>query len=200
MEGHYDEALTEFRKLENNPAYFKLIPYYQVQINFAKGSYQEVLDQGAPLLAKAPDDRKIRTGAHHGHLLLPIGAQYSRPTDLIDKYFKGKEISRADCYVAGFCYEKLTGPIWPFSGMKISPAERCYLSGHLLSAWFALYEEGEKQKGLQAFQHASEMKFNPKIRQDALFQYAKAAYELDYSPFNESIKALDKYIAEYPGS
>ncbi len=59
-------------------------------------------------------------------------------------------------------------------------------------------KKGEKQKGLLAFQHASEMKFDAKIKQDALFQYAKAAYELDYSPFNESIKALDKYIAEYP--
>ncbi|MCX6221976.1 MAG: tetratricopeptide repeat protein [Bacteroidia bacterium] len=26
LEGHYDEALAEFSKLENNPAYFKLIP------------------------------------------------------------------------------------------------------------------------------------------------------------------------------
>ena len=59
-------------------------------------------------------------------------------------------------------------------------------------------KKGDKKKGLLAFQHASEMKFDPKIRQDALFQYAKATYELDYSPFNESIKALDKYIAEYP--
>ena len=198
MEGHYDEALTEFRKLENNPAYFKLIPYYQVQINFAKGSYQEVLDQGAPLLAKAPDDRKFELAR-----IMAISCyqleQYSRPTDLIDKYFKGKEISRADCYVAGFCYEKIDRTDLAIQWYEKSVQLKDAISQGTYYQLGSLYmKKGEKQKGLQAFQHASEMKFNPKIRQDALFQYAKAAYELDYSPFNESIKALDKYIAEYP--
>lgn len=32
------------------------------------------------------------------------------------------------------------------------------------------------------------------------FQYAKITYELDYSPFNEAIKAFDRYITEYPNS
>jgi len=198
LEGHYDESLAEFSKLENNPAYFKLIPYYQVQINFAKGSYQEVLAQGAPLLAKAPDDRKFELAR-----IMVISCyqleQYKQATDLIDKYFKGKEISRADCYVAGFCYEKIDRADLAIQWYEKSVQLKDAISQGTYYQLGSLYmKKGEKQKGLQAFQHASEMKFNPKIRQDALFQYAKAAYELDYSPFNESIKALDKYIAEYP--
>ncbi|MCK9641510.1 MAG: tetratricopeptide repeat protein [Prolixibacteraceae bacterium] len=198
LEGHYDEAIAEFSKLENNPAYFKLIPYYQVQINFAKGSYQEVLNQGAPLLAKAPDDRKFEVARIMVSSFYQL-EQYQQAADLIDRYFKGKEISRADCYVAGFCYEKIgradLAIQWYEKSVQLNDA---IAQGTYYQLGSLYMKRGDKQKGLQAFQHASEMKFNPKIRQDALFQYAKAAYELDYSPFNESIKALDKYIAEYP--
>ena len=44
------------------------------------------------------------------------------------------------------------------------------------------------------------MDFNDKIKEDALFSYAKLTYELSYSPFNETIKAFDKYISLYPNS
>ncbi len=44
------------------------------------------------------------------------------------------------------------------------------------------------------------MEFDAKIKEDALFNYAKLTYELSYSPFNETIKAFDKYITLYPNS
>ena len=41
---------------------------------------------------------------------------------------------------------------------------------------------------------------NEKIREDALFNYAKLTYELSYSPFGEAILAFNQYIELYPGS
>ncbi len=198
LEGHYDESLAEFKKLENTPVYFKIIPYYQVQIAFAKGNYEDVLAQGVPLLAKAPEDRKFELARILVTSYYKL-EQYDSATALIDKYFKGKELSRADCYVAGYCQEKSGNPNVAIQWYEKSVQMQDAISQGAYYQLGSLYmKKGDKQKGLLAFQHASEMKFNPKIRQDALFQYAKATYELDYSPFNESIKALDKYIAEYP--
>lgn len=198
LEGHYDESLVEFKKLENTPVYFKIIPYYQVQIAFAKGKYDDVIAQGVPLLAKAPDDRKFELARILVTSYYQL-EQYDSATELVDKYFKNKEVSRADCYVAGFCEEKSGRPDLAISWYEKSIQQKDAISQGTYYQLGALYmKNGDKQKGLLAFQHASEMKFDAKIRKDALFQYAKAAYELDYSPFNESIKALDKYIAEYP--
>ena len=198
LEGKYDESLAEFKKLENTPVYFKLIPYYQVQIFFAKGQYDQVIEQGVPLLAKAPEDRKFELA----RILATSYYQqqeYVSATELIDKYFKNKEVSRADCYIAGFCEEKSGQPDLAIQWYEKSVQKSDAISQGTYYQLGGLYmKKGDKKKGLLAFQHASEMKFDPKIRQDALFQYAKATYELDYSPFNESIKALDKYIAEYP--
>src|SRR5665811_1909155 len=58
----------------------------------------------------------------------------------------------------------------------------------------------DKNKARQAFEAASGFDFDPKIKEDALFNYAKLTYELSYSPFNETIKAFDKYISLYPSS
>ena len=59
LEGQYDDALAEMNKLENTPVYFKLIPYYQIQVLSPEGKYEEVIAQGVPLLAKAPEERKF---------------------------------------------------------------------------------------------------------------------------------------------
>ena len=198
QEGNYDEALAEFKKLENTPVYFKIIPYYQVQIAFAKNLFEDVVKQGVPLLAKASDDRKFEVARILATSYYQL-QQFDLATELIDKYFKGKDISRADCYVAGFCLEKSGKSDAAIQWYEKSVQQKDAISQGTYYQLGSLYmKRGDKQKGLQAFQQASEMKFDPKIRQDALFQYAKATYELDYSPFNESIKALDKYIAEYP--
>jgi TolA-binding protein len=58
----------------------------------------------------------------------------------------------------------------------------------------------DKNKARQAFEAAAEFDFDAKIKEDALFNYAKITYELSYSPFNETIKAFDKYISLYPNS
>src|SRR5690606_12808625 len=58
----------------------------------------------------------------------------------------------------------------------------------------------EKEKAKMAYDAASKLDFNEKIKEDALFNYAKLTYELSYSPFNETIKAFDKYIELYPNS
>ncbi len=198
QEALYDEAESEFKKLENTPVYFKVVPYYLVQIAFAKGLYDDVLKQGVPLLAKSPEERKFELARILVTSYYQL-QQYDQATDLIDKYFKNNEINREDCYVAGFCEEKSGKPETAIQWYEKSIQQQDAIAQGTYYQLGALYmKKGEKQKGLLAFQHASEMKFDSKIRQDALFQYAKATYELDYSPFNESIKALDRYIAEYP--
>ncbi|MCE1198735.1 MAG: tetratricopeptide repeat protein [Marinilabiliales bacterium] len=199
-EGKYDEALAELEKLQNTPVYFKFIPYYQMQIAFAKGQYNEVAEQGIPLLARAPEDRKFELARIVVTALYRL-ERYEEAIGILEKYFPGKEVSRADCYVAGYCYEKGDRPEQAISWYEKSIQQKDAISQGTYYQLGGLYmKKGDKQKGLMAFQHASEMKFDAKIRQDALFQYAKATYELDYSPFNESIRAFDRYIAEYPNA
>ena len=51
-----------------------------------------------------------------------------------------------------------------------------------------------------AFSSAAKMDFDPEIQEDALFNSALLTYELDYSPFNEAVQALNEYLDKYPNS
>ena len=44
------------------------------------------------------------------------------------------------------------------------------------------------------------MDFDPKIKEDALYSYAKLCYELSFAPYNDAVVAFQKYITTYPTS
>ena len=50
------------------------------------------------------------------------------------------------------------------------------------------------------FLQASKMDYDPKIKEDALFNYAKLSYELNANPYNESIRSFEDYLVKYPKS
>ena len=61
-------------------------------------------------------------------------------------------------------------------------------------------KRNDKKKAQLAFSAASGMSYDKTIQEEALFNFAKLAYENSYSPFGEGIEALHNYIETYPGS
>lgn len=57
---------------------------------------------------------------------------------------------------------------------------------------------GRKADARSMFQQAAAMDFDAKVKEDALFQYAKLSYELNSNPYNESIRSLEEYLVKYP--
>jgi tetratricopeptide (TPR) repeat protein len=51
-----------------------------------------------------------------------------------------------------------------------------------------------------AFRNASKYAFDKELQEDALFNFAKAAYELSYDPYNEAVRAFEEYIDKNPNS
>lgn len=57
---------------------------------------------------------------------------------------------------------------------------------------------GRKNEARSMFLQASTMDFDPKVKEDALFNYAKLSYELNANPYNESIRSFEDYLEKYP--
>ena len=57
---------------------------------------------------------------------------------------------------------------------------------------------GRKAEARSLFRQASEMDYNAKIKEDALFNYAKLSCELNQNAYNESIKSFESYLSQYP--
>ena len=71
---------------------------------------------------------------------------------------------------------------------------------HCITWPIASLKLNDKNKARMAFSSAAKMDFDPEIQEDALFNSALLTYELDYSPFNEAVQALNEYLDKYPNS
>ncbi len=200
LEGKYDLALTEFEKIENTPQYAAIIPFYKAQIYFAQEKYQQVIEIAPPLMSNASEERKIELSKVLGVSYYQL-KRYNEAIPYIENYLKSKEITPEQYYVAGYCFNKQGQTDKAIQNMEKATKGKDALGQNAYYELAGLYiKKGDKQRAMMAFQNASNLNFDPKIREDALFQYAKITYELDYSPFNEAIKAFDRYISEYPNS
>ncbi len=201
MQEDYDAAISEFEKLKNNQAFAGVIPFYMSQIYYKQGKYGEVVDFTVPLLSKVKADQKPGLekiiGSSYFHL-----NQFDKAIPHLENYFdETKSRQRDENYMLGYCYYvngdyvKAIAPLVFASKGKDELAQNAYY--HLADSYI---NAGDKNKARVAFEAASEMDFNAEIKEDALFNFAKITYELSYSPFNETIKAFDKYISLYPNS
>lgn len=201
LEGNYETALKEFLKLQKNPVFEKVIPFYISQIYYKQAKYRELVDYTAPIINRVSGDQQPELarllGNSYFHLREFKNAVQFLEFYLSDKNNKGRE----ENYMLGYCYYLDSNEAKAIPYLEIASkgkdelAQNAYY--HLAGCYVAA---NDKNKARQAFEAASEFDFDAKIKEDALFNYAKITYELSYSPFNETIKAFDKYIASYPNS
>jgi TolA-binding protein len=197
----YDEALEGFKRLNNDPAYSKVIPLYVSHIYYKQKKYSEVVGYTAPIIKDVEEENKAELSKLVGDSYFHLG-QYPKAIPYLESYFLSTKLTtREENYVLGYCYYN-TG-----SYFKAAPMMENASKGNDEMAQNAYYhladcyvKTNEKEKAKMAYDAASKLDFNAKIKEDALFNYAKLTYELSYSPFNETIKAFDKYIELYPNS
>jgi len=184
LNGNYETALKEFLKLQKNPVFEKVIPFYISQIYYKQAKYREVVNYTAPLINTVSADQQPELarilGNSYFHLREFKNAVQFLEFYLSDKNNKGRE----ENYMLGYCYyidsqeAKAIPHLEIASKGKDELAQNAYY--HLADCYVAT---NDKNKARQAFEAASEFDFDPKIKEDALFNYAKITYELSYSPF-----------------
>jgi tetratricopeptide (TPR) repeat protein len=197
----YPAALEGFTKLNNDPAYSQVIPLYVSHIYYKQKKYSEVVNYTTEILDDVKEEHRAELSKIVGDSYFHL-KQYEKVIPYLETYFETSGAkTREENYILGFCY---------YHSVKYAEAapllekacvgedemtQNAYY--HLADCFIKL---NDKEKAKTAYNAASEFDFDANIKQDALFSYAKLTYELSYSPFNETIKAFDRYIAEYPNS
>ena len=202
QEKKYEIALGGFNRLLNNETFGSVVPYYITQIYFIQGKYTDVVKNAPALLQDTANIQK------EGEINRMIGESYFNLKDFGNAltYFKksetvGGSMNPQGNYALGYCYYQIKdykNAITHFektTDLKDSLAQ---------NAWYHLADchvkTDNKTKARNAFYAASGMDFDPKIKEDALFSYAKLCYELSFAPYNDAVIAFQKYIKEYPTS
>jgi TolA-binding protein len=97
--------------------------------------------------------------------------------------YRGGEFQKAITY-----FQQITGEEDEMTQLAFYHMGDCYL------------KLDRKMEARSAFRSASKYAFDEQIKEDALFNFAKTAYELSYDPYNEAVSAFEEYIAKNPNS
>ncbi len=199
MKKNYETALQGFLKLKDSESFGSIVPYYIIQIYYLQGRYDKVLEMAPSVI----DSGNAKNGMEITRI---VAESYYRTGDFkeaapyLEDYIKNSpNASRNDRYMLGYCYYKAgewDKAIVHFQ--KVTSKEDSMAQ----NAWYHLgdcyIKTDKKPSARNAFQSASQMKFDAGIREDALFNYAKLSYELNYQ--SVAIKTFRDYINDFPQS
>ncbi len=201
LQDNYQAALDGFTQLNNDPSYSQVIPLYVSHIYYKQEKYSEVVKYTTAIINEVEEEHKTELSKIVGDSYFHLG-EYSNAIPYLETFFNtAGPKTREDNYILAYCYystgeyEKAAPLFQDATKGKDEMAQNAYY--HLADCYI---KTDEKEKAKLSYNAASEFDFNEKIKEDALFNYAKLTYELSYSPFNETIKAFDNYISLYPNS
>lgn len=199
---NYETALKSFNKLLDNEIFKPVLPYYITQIYYKQEKYDKLLKVAPRLLENATDKRKPEIARLIGDSYYQT-ERYAQAVPYLEQYHQSarRSTKRGDHYQLAYAYfksQKFKKAIKQFdkvTGKKDTMTQNAYYHmGHC-------YLKTENKKfALNTFLSAYKNQSVEEISQDALFSYAKLAYELSYDPYNEAINAFQKFTREYPNS
>lgn len=197
----YRTAMDGFMKLKDDETFGKIVPFYIVQILYIQKDYDGILATAPGLLGSAGKERAIELYRFIGDAYYNKG-NYAEALSYLEKYTAGSKVSdRGDKFELGYCYYKTGDTDKAIKTLLEIGSGNDALSQNIWHVLGDCYlKKGDKKRSQFAFGEASKMDFDKRIKEEALFNYAKLTYEISNSPFGEAIEAFQQYIDLFPGS
>jgi len=201
LDKEYETALKGFTKLQEDPVFSPVVPYYIVQIYYLQGKNDQVLEQGKKLLTTPEVKREAEISRLVGEALYNKG-QYQQALEYLETYKKKAETyTREDIYQLGYVYymiqkyDEAVATLSNITNVEDGLTQNAFF--HMADCYLKL---GKKDQARMAFEASSKLNFEGEIQEVSMLNYAKLSFELSYSPFNETITAFFNYITQYPNS
>jgi len=201
LQGNYASALESFQRIDGERGFKDLIPYYLTQIYFLQKQYQALVDYTTPMLETVNAEKQPEVIRLLGEAHFKLG-NFDKAIFYVEQYVNTAiSISAEDAYLVGFSYykEKEYAKAIDYLKQAISEggpiAQKAYY--YLAQSYLG---QDKKSYASNSFRKASKMHYDKRLREDALFSYAKLAYELSFNPYHEAIEAFNEYLTKYPDS
>ena len=191
---NFSEAIEWFGKAAEDVRFREMAGYYILECRFMQKDYDHVIKEGGRMYRNVPADRKAHLARIISESYLVKG-QVSKAREYYDLSLKGdkEENTRADWFYSGsvlYAVEDYKGAIDNFTRM----GERRDSIGQIASynMGYSYIQVKDKVSAMEAFREASELQYDAAIAEDALFNYAKLAFDL-----NNDISGFNDYLARY---
>ena len=186
---NFDEALKWFTLSAKDGRFDDLSRFYLVDCQFMKRNYDYVLTEGVAMFPDVPSVRRSRLARMISESYLVKGdAEKAKEYHLLDN---GQDRTRSDHFFSGsvfYAVKDYQGAIDSFLQMTDRSDSLGQVANYQLG--WSYIQTKNKVAALESFKAASEAGFNWKIREDAAFNYAKLAFDLnhDSAPFAAYLK------------
>ena len=192
----FDSAIKWFELAAKDPRFTEHSNYYILECRFNNKDYRYVTDKGPEMFEKVPVERQP-------HLARILSESYlvQGNVDKAKEYFDKNKLSdeaktRSDYFYAGsvlYAIKDYSGAIDSFSGMTFRGDSLGQIASYQMAdSWLQLKN---KVKAMEHFKEASELSYDAEIQEDALFNYAKLAFDL-----NQDGQVFADYINRYAKS
>lgn len=197
LDAEYKTALNEFERLNGSKTFEDTYPYYITALYFLDKRYDDVLSYALPIL-------KSTKQKYETEMFRILGATYFIKGDLksskdyYDKFQQqdqGKTQNNQDSYQIGYIAYRLGDFEKTIVELeKLTDADEYYQSA-MITLGDAHLKTGNKQSARNAFFKASKLDFDPQLKEEGLFNYAKLSYELDFHQV--ALDATQEYLDTY---
>ena len=202
INGSKDEALKYFNTLKENNKYKDIANIYILQINFDKGNYNVVTENGDNSLQKAHKSRK-------SDIALMLAESWNQQGDYGKslEYYNialqntRRKLPREIEFKIGFCKMKnndFEGAIEHFAKVTDKSDELGQYGSYYMAQCYTNTKQDKFARN--TFYKAYKMDFNDTLKENALYNYAVLSFIPGIDPFNETVNVLNDYIEKNPKS
>lgn len=187
----FADAESCFQKISTDPRFKDLAAFYIVDCEFNQKNYDFTIAEGEKIYSTVPKERRERLARLISESCLVKGdIQKAR------QYYEGlslKDMNRKDYFYAGtvmYSVNDYQGAIDNFNKMTDRSDSLGQVANYHLGN--AYIRTRNQVAAMEAFHDASEVDFDPQITEDAMFNYAKLAFDL-----NKDTGGFKSYIKRY---
>lgn len=197
----YHLALANFEKLRNSKKYQDSYPYYITAVYFLDKRYNDVIAYAVPILRTTHQQ-------HETEMLRIVAASYFANADYdnaVTYYSRfqdkdnGQTQNTQDSYQIGYAYYKVGNYAKAATELeKLVEQSDVYSQNGNYTLGGVFLKMNNKQSARNAYLVASKLTFDTQLQEDALYEYAKLSYELDFN--TQALDATRLYLKNYPRS
>lgn len=197
----YRIALLNFEKLKDSKKYEASYPYYITAVYFLDHRYDDVISYAIPVL----NSTKQLYETEMLHLVAAsyfAKKDYKNSADYYNRYQDedlGRTQNTQDSYQIGYANYKIANyPKATKELEKLVDKKDIYAQNGSYTLGDVFLKTNNKQSARNAFLVASKLDFDPQLKEDGLYEYAKLSYELDFN--SQALDATRLYLNNYPRS
>lgn len=190
----FHSALGWFEKAASDARFTENSNWYIMECRFMLKDYRYVTENAEQMFQNVSEDRKAHLARiiSESYLVLGDTANARKYYDLNTEEDSAK--SRADWFYSGsllYAVNDYKGAIDNYNMVTMRTDSIGQIANYHLG--FSYIQTKNKVAAMQAFKDASVLSFDPAVAEDAHFNYAKLAFDL-----NDDTSVFQDYLAKYP--